>query len=38
MIAAHRYVKLTAPQVEAAYAKYIRPNDQVQVVQGPTPH
>ena len=37
MRAAHRYVKMTAPQVQAAYAKYIRPKDLVQVVQGPAP-
>ena len=38
MIAARRYVKLSAAQVEAAYARYIRPDDLVQVVQGPAPH
>ena len=38
MRAAHQYVKTTAGEVQAAYAKYIRPNDLVQVVQGPTPH
>jgi zinc protease len=38
MISAHRYMKLTAAQVKAAYAKYIRPDDLVQVVQGPAPH
>ena len=38
MRAARQYVKTTAGEVQAAYAKYIRPNDLVQVVQGPTPH
>ena len=37
MRAAHQYVKMTAGQVQAAYAKYIRPHDLVQVVQGPEP-
>jgi zinc protease len=35
--AARQYVKMTAGEVQAAYAKYIRPNDLVQVVQGPAP-
>jgi zinc protease len=34
---AHRYVKLTAEQVRAAFAKWIRPADLVQVSQGPSP-
>ncbi|GAC1348947.1 MAG: pitrilysin family protein [Vulcanimicrobiaceae bacterium] len=38
---AHRaaviYASLTAAQVRAAFKKYIRPNDFVQVVQGPPP-
>jgi zinc protease len=36
-IAAHRYVALDAPQVKAAFAKWLRPDDLVQVVQGPSP-
>jgi len=35
--AAQRYVKLTAEQVKAAYAKWLRPNDLVQVTRGPQP-
>ncbi len=35
--AAHRYVDLTAAQVQAAYAKWLRPDALVQVVQGPAP-
>ena len=36
--AAHVYVKLTAGDVKAAYAKWLRPEDLVEVVQGPEPH
>ena len=36
--AAHIYVKLTAGDVKAAYAKWLRPDDLVEVVQGPEPH
>jgi zinc protease len=35
--AAHRYYNLTADQVRAAFAKWIRPGDFVEVVQGPPP-
>lgn len=35
--AANIYVKLTPEQVQAAFAKWIRPSDLVQVVQGPSP-
>ena len=35
--AAERYEKLSAEDVRAAFAKWIRPGDFVQVVQGPTP-
>jgi zinc protease len=35
--AASRYLALNADQVRAAFAKWIRPNDFVQVVQGPQP-
>ena len=35
--AARRYDALTAAQVRAAFAKWIRPEDFVQVVQGPPP-
>ena len=36
--AAQRYVKLTAEEVKAAYAKWLRPHDLVQVTRGPNPH
>ena len=36
--AAHLYVKLTARDVKAAYAKWLRPDDLIEVVQGPAPH
>jgi zinc protease len=35
--AAHRYVKLSAGDVRAAFTKWLRPNDLVQVTQGPAP-
>jgi zinc protease len=35
--AAQRYVKLTAKQVQAAFAKWLRPRDLVQITQGPSP-
>jgi zinc protease len=37
MRAAERYEKLSAEDVRAAFAKWIRPGDFVEVVQGPTP-
>lgn len=36
-LAAHRYVKLTAEEVKAAFAKWLRPRDLIQVTQGPSP-
>jgi zinc protease len=33
--AAHRYLSLTAADVRAAFAKWIRPDGFVQVVRGP---
>jgi zinc protease len=36
-IAAGKYVALTAADVQAAFAKWIRPGDLVQVTQGPPP-
>ena len=36
--AAHLYVKLSARDVNAAFAKWLRPDDLVEVVQGPAPH
>jgi zinc protease len=36
-IAAHHYVALNADQVKAAFAKWLRPDDLVQVVEGPDP-
>ena len=35
--AAHRYVAMTAEQVQAAFAKWLRPRDWVQVTEGPEP-
>jgi zinc protease len=35
--AARRYLKLTAEEVRAAYATWLRPGDLVQVVEGPPP-
>jgi zinc protease len=36
-IAARHYVKLNAADVEAAFAKWLRPDDLVQIVRGPSP-
>ena len=35
--AAQRYVRLTAPQIRAAFAKWLRVDDLAQVTQGPAP-
>ncbi len=35
--AAQRYFNMTADEVRAAFTKYVRPNDFVQVVRGPAP-
>jgi zinc protease len=37
ILAGQRYLMLTAQQVEAAFARWLRPPDLVQVVQGPNP-
>jgi zinc protease len=37
VIAAHKYEALTADQVRAAFAKYINPENLVQIVRGPAP-
>lgn len=37
IVAARRYVKLTAADVQAAFKKWLRPNDLVQVSEGPAP-
>jgi zinc protease len=37
LMAANMYAKLTPQQVQAAFAKWIRPNDFVQVTEGPNP-
>jgi zinc protease len=37
VIAAHKYFDMSAEQVRQAFAKWIRPEDFVQVVQGPPP-
>jgi zinc protease len=36
-LAARRYAKLTAEEVQAAFTRWIRPNDLVQITQGPNP-
>jgi zinc protease len=36
-LAAERYLKLTAEQVREAFSRWIRPNDLVQVTEGPSP-
>lgn len=35
--AAHRYIDLSAEDVQAAFKKWIRPDDMVRVTRGPTP-
>ena len=37
MVAAKHYLTLTPEQVQAAFKKYLKPNNVVQVVQGPPP-
>ena len=37
LVAANMYAKLTPQQVQAAFARWIRPNDFVQVTEGPNP-
>ena len=37
LVAANMYAKLTPQQVQAAFAKWIRPHDFVQVTEGPNP-
>jgi len=37
ILAARKYVKLTAEEVKAAYARWLRPGDLVEVTQGPSP-
>jgi len=36
-LAARRYIELTGRQVQAAFKKWMRPSDMVQVSEGPTP-
>jgi zinc protease len=36
-VAAHHYVELNAEQVQSAFTKWVRPDDLVQVTQGPNP-
>ncbi|MHB8569466.1 MAG: M16 family metallopeptidase [Metallibacterium sp.] len=36
-IAAQQYLQVTAPEIRTAFAKYIRPQDFVEVVKGPAP-
>ncbi|MEJ2008792.1 MAG: insulinase family protein, partial [Acidobacteriota bacterium] len=37
MIAARHYMEMTAPDLQKAFAKWIRPDDLVQVTEGPAP-
>ena len=37
ILAAHRYVALSAEAVRTAYARWLRPDDLVQVIEGPPP-
>ncbi|HKT11032.1 MAG TPA: pitrilysin family protein [Terriglobia bacterium] len=37
VLSARRYVKITAPEVQRAFAKWVRPGDLVQVTEGPAP-
>jgi len=37
ILAAHRYMKLTSAEVRAAFAKWLHPDDLVQVTEGPAP-
>ncbi|MGA2023252.1 MAG: pitrilysin family protein [Steroidobacteraceae bacterium] len=37
-MAAHRYMQLSAADVQAAFQKWIRPDDLIRVTQGPSPH
>lgn len=37
-LAARRYIKMNASQVEKAFKKWIRPNDLVEVTEGPAPN
>jgi zinc protease len=36
--AARHYLKITADEVQQAFARWLRPGDLVQVTEGPTPH
>jgi zinc protease len=36
-LAAQRYLSLTGPDVQAAFRKWMRPDDLVRVIQGPAP-
>jgi zinc protease len=36
ILAAHKYVKLTAEEVKAAYARWLRPKDLAEVTEGPS--
>lgn len=36
-VAAQRYLDLTGPQIQAAFARWLRPDDLVEVTQGPAP-
>ena len=36
-MAGEHYLKLTAKDIQQAFARYLRPADLVQIVQGPAP-
>ncbi|MGA9854348.1 MAG: pitrilysin family protein [Gammaproteobacteria bacterium] len=37
-VEASHYLRLTAPEIQAAYKQWLRPDDLVEVVKGPEPH
>jgi hypothetical protein len=38
VVAARRYLEMTAELVQAAYRKWLRPDDLVQIIRGPRPN
>jgi zinc protease len=36
-LAAKKYAAMTAAEIQAAFAKWVRPNDLVRITQGPAP-
>ncbi len=37
VLAAKKYIKITGPEIQRAFLKWIRPDDMVQVIRGPAP-